>query len=386
MNCKCYYLPSVLYKLCLRCTAEAFGQNGQVLETESRFRPFNLTVWNASKGSGNRQIAVTNQQGEIEHRCVRVSKDDKHPWQTHQDEAKLAALLCKAIDDNLPNAVAYRRRDFENDAMMHELCRRNGIMLPKGRCTVETNGEQPLEHTRQGVASAQYIASPSIASLAKLDKTISRQELHSEIGSTDTTTRVYVIYCKETGGRMFSDIQTGFEEATTPGRVTLSTNDADSIECADRVLLLLCDSVLTNEESANQLDMALRTKGGKLLSIVYDEERWQFGCPAQQQASCAVKTCLETHEALTYRPREPGGWLRHEHPAMIRKLLLLLGVLCLSADGDNNEESAATNDAFPSTTPPPHRSRTPPPRGPQLSEDVPPPAHTTLTPTGEAQC
>ena len=34
---------------------------------------------------------------------------------------------CEVVDDALSRAVTFRRRDFEVDAMVRELCRRNGI-------------------------------------------------------------------------------------------------------------------------------------------------------------------------------------------------------------------------------------------------------------------
>jgi hypothetical protein len=132
----------------------------------------------------------------------------------------------------------------------------------------------------------------------------------------------------------------------------------------------------------------LRAKRGDHLSIVYDEEHWEFGCPAQEQvrhtyitqrnqylpcfdssadlarstpttmqihnlaafcshemqASDVVKVCLETHEALTYRPRDSQGWLRHENPAMIEKLLLNLGVLMLNHGDTAAEAGNAENE------------------------------------------
>ena len=38
--------------------------------------------------------------------------------------------ICKMIDAHLPDAVTYRRRDFEAASMMRELCRRNWLRLP----------------------------------------------------------------------------------------------------------------------------------------------------------------------------------------------------------------------------------------------------------------
>ena len=41
-----------------------------------------------------------------------------------------ASEISKMVDENLPEAITYRRRDYENESMMNELCRRNCLKLP----------------------------------------------------------------------------------------------------------------------------------------------------------------------------------------------------------------------------------------------------------------
>jgi serine/threonine protein kinase len=347
-----------------------------VLEVESRFHPFDLAVWEAGKASGERHIAVANQSGEIEQRRVCVSKDDRNAWQAAKTEEELTTILCAAVDENMPNAVAYRRRDFEQEAMLRELCRRNGVVLPipaySRQHHQQTSGSgSELEQEQQqqklspvGAASPPTVATPKLEGLGNLTRTMSRQKVASDWGRN---TRVFVICSDATGGRLLRDIQAGFEEATSAGRVTLSSDPTHS---ADKFLLLLTDGVLTEPECVRQLERVLGgERGGENLSIIYDEKSWEFGCAAQQAASDVVKGCLETHEALTYRPRDPDGWLRHEFPAMIEKLLLNLGVLSLAvatddAGGSTTQVSASTKDGTC-----PQRSTTPPPRA-QAADEV----------------
>ena len=58
-----------------------------------------------------------------------------------------------------------------------------------------------------------------------------------------------------------------------------------------------------------------------------------LGGPETQAAPEAIKLCFELHEALTYRPRDPQGRLRHEFPAMLRRLMQSLGVFESQGDG-----------------------------------------------------
>ena len=80
-----------------------------VVEQEARsdFHPFDVATWEASRGQSERKTMTAN--GTLQ-----------------TVDTKIADM----IDANLPNAITYRRRDFEVDAMMHELCRGSGIVLP----------------------------------------------------------------------------------------------------------------------------------------------------------------------------------------------------------------------------------------------------------------
>ena len=47
-------------------------------------------------------------------------------------------------------------------------------------------------------------------------------------------------------------------------------------------------------------------------------------CDEQKAAPQDVRGCLDTHEALTFRPRDPSGPNRHEFPVMVDQLLRML--------------------------------------------------------------
>ena len=72
-----------------------------VLEQESRsdFPPFDVAAWEASRGQPERKTMTA--KGTLQVVDQRIAD---------------------MIDANLPRAITYRRRDFEVDAMMHELC------------------------------------------------------------------------------------------------------------------------------------------------------------------------------------------------------------------------------------------------------------------------
>ena len=143
----------------LLCAIELGKPIQLVIEEEQRFHPFSLTQWEEDKGGfGERMIAVNNAQGETEE--VIVSKDDDHPWQNERTNEELAHLLCGAIDGGLSQAVTYRRRDFEQASMMHELCHRNGLTLPnKGSMKPEPTANEPEPETP---CSEELVASDCI--------------------------------------------------------------------------------------------------------------------------------------------------------------------------------------------------------------------------------
>ena len=95
-----------------------------------------------------------------------------------------------AVNAALPNAVAYRKRDFEADAMMRALCVRNGVALPPA------------------AAAPAAAAGPAAAPL-----------------------RVLVICHAATAGAMRADLETAL---AATGRVEL-TSDPAACATADKV-------------------------------------------------------------------------------------------------------------------------------------------------------
>eukprot|EP01047_Picozoa_sp_COSAG01_P020723 COSAG01_NODE_1184_length_11346_cov_58.600249_14_plen_373_part_00 len=280
----------------LLCAIEHHKKIQIVLEVEKRFHPFDLDFWQQSRFQKQRLIKVA---GEEAPRVVRVYMDAKHPWQASMEggDAKLTELLCAAVDDNLPQAVAYRRREFEQQAMMHELCLRSKIDLP-----------QHEVHTGSGRSQRTTTTAPK------------------------TPTTVLVIHNPVTAARMLQELTDGFERyAPSCVRLVLTEDATDATRAtADKVLVLLSEGVLEQPALVSSLDHTIHADQQldlERICIVYDEASWSFGCPAQQHASDAIRKCLESHEALTFRPRDsPGDFLRHEFPAMVKRLLRIMHV------------------------------------------------------------
>jgi hypothetical protein len=109
-----------------------------VIEEEPRFHPFDKDIWVASRMTGVRAVGVTDANRVTNEVAVPVFRDEACPWQTQQSDAELLACVCGAIDEHLSAAVTYRRRNFEQAAMMREICFRNGVLLP------QTEAVQPL--------------------------------------------------------------------------------------------------------------------------------------------------------------------------------------------------------------------------------------------------
>eukprot|EP01046_Picozoa_sp_COSAG06_P083085 COSAG06_NODE_30024_length_546_cov_0.899329_1_plen_118_part_10 len=99
------------------CTKRWIVETGR--RHRPRFFPFNTDEWNAQAAVAAAAAAtgvdpptrsVSNQNGVV---------------------TEVPAKIARVIDACLPRAVKYRRRDFEQRAMMRELCRRNGVVLPQ---------------------------------------------------------------------------------------------------------------------------------------------------------------------------------------------------------------------------------------------------------------
>ena len=55
-----------------------------------------------------------------------------HPFDLDRwQEAHIDSAICATLEENLPRAVTYRRRNYETDAMICELMRRTGISPPQ---------------------------------------------------------------------------------------------------------------------------------------------------------------------------------------------------------------------------------------------------------------
>merc|ERR1712196_681325 len=76
-----------------------------ILEEEKRFHPFNLDSWLSPDSEGDGMLRRTRSRGGHE----------------------LPTAITEMIDGNLDNAVTYRRRDYEQEAMIREICRRNNV-------------------------------------------------------------------------------------------------------------------------------------------------------------------------------------------------------------------------------------------------------------------
>eukprot|EP01043_Picozoa_sp_COSAG02_P048673 COSAG02_NODE_4806_length_4956_cov_159.570929_3_plen_356_part_00 len=272
-----------------------------VIETDTRFNPFDLAAWEAfnkcveAGGSASFDI-ISEQIGGVDKQLT-VCTVPADVAGSQFD--KLPSAIRDAINASLTSAVIYRRRDYEQEAMMRELCARNGVALP-----------------------AINLHEDLLASTAQ-DSIV-----------------VYVVCHKSTAGSMLTDI---LDELQTCDEIVLANLDelqtcdeivapSDRVDIgkATKILLLLSPNVLTPPslevlEQVLQIDEDTRTDR---ICAVFDERTgWRFGCPEQKGAPEIVQNCLAAHEALAYRPQDRSNRLpdRHEFPAFMRQLLQNLG-------------------------------------------------------------
>ena len=197
------------------------------------------------------------------------------------------------IDERLPQAITYRRREFENEAMMRELCLRAGLTLPV---------------THQNAVSGSF----------KERKTAAAVPLS-----------VFVICHKDNGFKVLRTLEAEFQRRAEGGWLTRSialTTQRGQLATADRVLLLLTAGVL-EEPSCGQLVEVLEKDGGdhrdRIVALFSDtagecsvckNKGWGFGCKEHQGVPQKVKDCLNEHEATQWREKEEGP-SRHGHAA-----------------------------------------------------------------------
>ena len=204
--------------------------------------------------------------------AIRVQPDTGSEWQMNMGCEELTDMICKAIDDNLPAAVTFRRRDYEQDAMMRELCLRNGLEVQEPSQEVAADSTQPL---RVGV-----ICNRACEAAAAIRTALS---------------------------------------ACLKGKFVLVDEEADTP--AERVLLLLTAGVLQGD-SLRALNATLafdaQSKRDRIVAL-YHPESWDFRCDEKQAAPPNIQACLNGHEAITFRPQTEGA-NRHEFDAMARQL------------------------------------------------------------------
>ena len=224
-----------------------------VVEGEPRFNPFPKTQWLSQIGSSTRSLK--NQGGKM---------------------SVIPSKIVDMIDKQLCNAIAYRRRDFEQDAMMQELCRRNGVVLP---CESDT------------------------------------------VVSIRRSMRVFVICADTTEAREILQ-----ELRSVAAEIELVQEG--ELESANRVLLILTTGIL-NGTSLQQLESTIeqdkRSGEDRITAIFSEEAGWKFGCSEHITATGAVQDCLNEHEAITWRANELNT--RHEFFAMVSQLFMKLGAV-----------------------------------------------------------
>ena len=204
---------------------------------------------------------------------------------------------------------------------MRELCRRNNKRLP----------DAPNE-----------LLTLLLQRTASKDKSLADLPRPSHV-SADGKATILVLCNDATVGTMLTDLEEGVREANLESLLEfrhwsnagLDRTSTAHFSSADKLLLLLSEGVLTQPLLVEQLEKAVqgdRQQHRERLCIIYGDS-WHFGGPETQAAPEAIKLCFELHEALTYRPRDPQGRLRHEFPAMLRRLMQSLGVFESQGDG-----------------------------------------------------
>ena len=240
-----------------------------VIEEEPRFHPFDRAEWEQARvaqGSAMRRLSSSASGVGLPHE------------------------ICTMVDANLPRALTFRRRDFELHAMMHELCRRNGVVLPSHHST--------------------------------------------SLAATSTTARkVAVIHNAATAGVILLQLEDAIAQASS-GQISLSS-DASELGAADAVLLVLTQGVLTAPSPLQHLVDVIRqdraSNRDRIVAVFSQADGWRFGCDEQRQSAPEVQACIDAHEAIAFRPVGEIGERQFEFDAMMGELLSRLGTTTSAA-------------------------------------------------------
>jgi hypothetical protein len=102
---------------------------------------------------------------------------------------------------------------------------------------------------------------------------------------------------------------------------------------ADVILLILTPQILQPPSlqqlaHAIELDKLNTQRLGRPVDRIVPlySEYWSFGCPEQKAAPKEIKDCLDSHEAVAYRPKRPSFYrpvedTSHEFEAMLEELI-----------------------------------------------------------------
>ena len=234
-----------------------------VIEEEPRFHPFDRLAWESVTPGAKHQVSARG-GGEVE----------------------LPPKICAMVDEHLPQAVTFRRRDFELHAMMHELCHRSGVPLPQA---------------------------------VDLPRSADRMQPR----------HVSVIHNPATAGAILDQLQKAIMEFVCEGSVALSLDHAD-LRTADSVLVLLTGGIVAaSSSSLEQLVQVIQhdsqSKQDRIVAVFSEGNGWSFGCAEHKTAPMAVQACIDDHEATAFRPPGRECARQHEFDAMMTHLLGQLG-------------------------------------------------------------
>jgi hypothetical protein len=229
-----------------------------IIEQEERFHPFDVAAWQKQADDGKETREVLNQHGKI---------------------VEVEPKICKMVDDHLHDAVPYRRRDFEQEAMMRALCERNGVSLPQLPCGV-SDGWGPDKE-------------PVV---------------------------VYVICNMASAAEVLIEIKQSIRDEV--GDKVMFTNE---LARATRVLVLLTAGVLELGRCVSDLETVVRAdeanQTDRVVTMYSPELGWEFGATHSEPR---IEKCLNDHEAIRVRAKDEGGPSRHEFPVMIVSDVILL--------------------------------------------------------------
>jgi hypothetical protein len=207
--------------------------------------------------------------------------------------------------------MPYRRRGFEQEALLHEFIRRVGDPEFGGDPSVEWFTRPPSPSAVMLTAANEEFTKPTVISVYAV--------YHGSTGASIAADLRCAIYIQAARNSMTG----GFGEDGSGSNVEVRW--VDDIAHATHAVVVLSKGVLDPESSSSATFSAVLERKLRFVFVLYttanlNDGGWEFYSAEHEAVAPEIMLSLKEVEAVTYRPPEPAA-LAYEHRAMVKELV-----------------------------------------------------------------